>query len=467
MIGLLKPWVGHRIENAALRRRNRPLTQAPQTYQEAMLQRMALLLRALTPQPSEMVVQEIERLDPLDTEHGTWRIALEGGGTPRFTPGDMVYLRWQSDPREVENLLQRLKAAGDRPVRLLTAGSRYLPSRLVSITLREALTRYVEIQEASPALLRRAGLEEMAAHNEAEEEKHHQFHEEIEQSGVAWHEHPDLNPYRVYVPAVLDTMEPSPPSPKELVALQGRIDARPYTISSFQSLPGDRFRAEITVSQVDKTLTRPDGSRIEIPARGSTYFSRLEPGDTVYGWILPEMHRFPCDLGRNVPTIVVSTGSGISAPLSLLRSELVAGDEGSRKADGRHHRAGAESGPIWLVYGIRSWERKSLYGKELERLRREGAIARLDVAESRPAPGTKPPRRVQNLLWEERAEVAHWLREGAHIYLSGRLSMGREVGYVLADILMDQGLAADRAAADATIEEWAKSLRLQASVSGV
>ncbi len=445
-IRLAGTWLDHRVKNTSLKLRNRPLSRPPQGYREAMDHRLGGLIRALTPRPGTLTLLERERLDPADPDHGTWRLSLEGDWNPSFVPGDMIYLRWKSPPAEVERVIELLDADGETKLRLLTAGSKYLPSSVVSCTLREALTTHVETQEASTALLRRAGLEHMARHNEKLEEEHQRFHAEVEKSGVAWHEHPEFNPYRVHVPSLLAEMGAHAPRPEQFVYLQERSYPRPYTISAFDRLGKDGFRAEITVSQVSKNVRKPDGGELSVPARGSSYLSSLEPGTTLDGWVLPEMHHFPSSLGRSVPTIVICTGSGISGIRALLR-------------------AGYDGGALWLIYGVRSWEKKHLYGPELERLHAKGTITRLDVAESRPAEGTG--RHVQDILWDAREDVAEWLKRGAHLYMSGRLSMGREAGYVIRDIAIDQGLVDSETDADALIEKWAKELRLQASVSGV
>jgi hypothetical protein len=95
------------------------------------------------------------------------------------------------------------------------------------------------------------------------------------------------------------------------------------------------------------------------------------------------------------------------------------------------------------------------------------AITRLDVATSRPLPGEGPRRRVQHVIREERATVAQWTRDGAHVYLSGRLSMGREVGELFVELLESEGFAENAEGARALLDRWRTELRFQASVSGV
>lgn len=459
--------IAARVGNAGLRvRSRRPGTRPPQTSEEALRRRLAWLIRELARTPAEFRVVANDRLDPDDPDHATRRLVFEtvdpGSADDRYLahvmPGDLLYLLWRNPADEVDALLDRLAAPGERRVELFTAGSAYMPPVRVSTNLRDALERYVDLAELSPAVLERAGLSAMAEHNRVEEAKHRAFHREYRRytrrlaRGAFEPEpdHPLLDPYRVELLSLLDGPRRHRPGldVDELVARLGRSYGRQYTMSDWHELPDGRRQCEITVSQVTKEVSLPDGSRATRPGRSSSFLSSLSPGATVSGWVLPEIHYFPAVLDRCVPTIAVATGSGISGLLAYLRSD----------------RAG---GPVWGVYGVRRWETKHLYGPELEAFRDTGALSRLDVAASRPGPGEGPARRVQRLLWDERARVADWLRGGAHVFLCGRLSMGREVRETLLRILVDQGLEADETSARETMHAWDRSLRFQASVSGV
>ena len=231
----------HAAMNTKMLRKNPPVEGIPSTLEEAEKQRMGLILNAVNREPARLRVVEHERLDPLDPEHGTWRIAFEGEGRAEAVPG--------------------------------------------------------------------------------------------EKKGE---EHPPYNPYRVYLPSLLESLPGSSPaggmSARRLVGLQDRMFPRPYTMARFETLEsgsGGAFRAEITVSQVDKEMHEPDGTKVLRPARSSGFLSSLKAGDELSGWVLPEMHHFPTTLGRDVPLIVVVTGSGISGLMSLLRGGYTGGPSGS------------------------------------------------------------------------------------------------------------------------------------------
>lgn len=436
----------HHLGSALMRARYLGHTKPVHTFADALASRTKQMLNTLARPMQGFVLISTRRLDPDDATHGTWNLVFEGQGRPAYAPGDMAYLSWRNPPEQVQNLLDLYGESGDRVVRTTTYSSIYIPSRFETMSLREALSRRIDLHEASNRLLRGAGFRAFLRHNRVQDKRHRRFHQQTAKDGGLLVTHPHFDYRKVSLPALLSSLERRPRL-ATLVRSQDRISARPYTMSGFQQLSGDRFRFEITVSQVEKPIFVTATERQSAPARGSQFFTTLVPGETVEGWILPEVHRFP-SLGRTVPLIALCTGSGISSVLSLLRS-------------------GAETGPLWVIYGVRSWKKKHLYGPELQTFIDQEKISRLDVATSRPQDGEGPPLRVQGLLWQHRATVADQIRSGAHFYLCGRLSMGTEVAQTLEKILVDQGLAATPEAAHATLVEWHGNLRFQASVSGV
>ena len=102
----------HAAMNTKMLRKNPAVEGIPSTLEEAKKQQMGLILDAVNREPARLRVVEHERLDPLDPEHGTWRIAFEGEGRAEAVPGDMLYLeRWNHD-EDVEAMLDRLKVRG-------------------------------------------------------------------------------------------------------------------------------------------------------------------------------------------------------------------------------------------------------------------------------------------------------------------------------------------------------------------
>jgi len=91
----------------------------------------------------------------------------------------------------------------------------------------------------------------------------------------------------------------------------------------------------------------------------------------------------------------------------------------------RHREALGHRGPNWLFFGDRNGTTDFLYRDELEQLRADGVLTRLDTAFSR-----DQDRRVyvQDRMREHGAELWRWLEDGARFYVCGdRLHMARDV----------------------------------------
>lgn len=107
--------------------------------------------------------------------------------------------------------------------------------------------------------------------------------------------------------------------------------------------------------------------------------------------------------------IMVGPGTGIAPFRGFLRDRALRGDDG----------------PNWLFFGDRNAATDFLYREELEALRDDGVLTRLDTAFSR-----DQDRRVyvQDRMREQGAELWRWLEDGAHFYVCGdRVHMARDV----------------------------------------
>jgi sulfite reductase (NADPH) flavoprotein alpha-component len=103
-----------------------------------------------------------------------------------------------------------------------------------------------------------------------------------------------------------------------------------------------------------------------------------------------------------------------------------------------HHRALAgHPGRNWLFFGDRNADTDFLYRDELEGLRRDGVLTRLDTAFSR-----DQDRRiyVQDRMREHGAELWRWLEGGAHVYVCGdRVHMAKDVEATLLHVAERHG----------------------------
>jgi sulfite reductase (NADPH) flavoprotein alpha-component len=184
------------------------------------------------------------------------------------------------------------------------------------------------------------------------------------------------------------------PGAAEFVKLLAKLQPRLYSISS--SLRAFPNQVHLTVGIV----------RYETNGRArkglcSTFLAdRVEPsGGTVPVFVQPS-HGFKLPKDPATPIIMVGPGTGI-APFRAFLHE---------------RKATAAPGKNWLFFGDQQSTCDFLYRDELDSLKNDGYLARLDTAFSR---DQKEKIYVQNRMLENAAELFSWLENGAHFYVCG------------------------------------------------
>jgi sulfite reductase alpha subunit-like flavoprotein len=202
-----------------------------------------------------------------------------------------------------------------------------------------------------------------------------------------------------------------------------RLRPRLYSISS--SPLTDPRLVSLTVSVV-RYENRHGHSRKGV---ASTFLADAESGSPVPVFVQRAPHfRPPADPAT--PMVMVGPGTGVAPFVGFL-------DE--RRALG--HRA-----PNWLFFGEQRRATDFYYRDELDSLRADGTLTRLDTAFSR---DQRAKIYVQDRMREHGAHLWSWLQDGAHFYVCGDASrMAKDVDRALRDIAVAHGgLAQDAAAA--------------------
>ncbi|MFD6278014.1 molybdopterin-dependent oxidoreductase [Streptomyces sp. NPDC060209] len=201
-----------------------------------------------------------------------------------------------------------------------------------------------------------------------------------------------------------------------------RLRPRLYSISS--SPLTDPGLVRLTVSVV-RYENRHGAVRKGV---ASTFLADAEAGSPVPLFVQRAPHfRPPADPAT--PTIMVGPGTGVAPFVGFL-------DE--RRALG--HRAAN-----WLFFGEQREATDFYYRDELDSLRRDGTLTRLDTAFSR---DQRAKIYVQDRMREHGAQLWSWLQEGAHFYVCGDASrMAKDVDRALRDIAVAHGGLQEDAAA--------------------
>ncbi|MDF6022416.1 bifunctional nitrate reductase/sulfite reductase flavoprotein subunit alpha [Streptomyces sp. JH34] len=193
-----------------------------------------------------------------------------------------------------------------------------------------------------------------------------------------------------------------------------RLRPRLYSISS--SPLTDPGLVSLTVSVV-RYENRRGAVRKGV---ASTFLADADAGSPVPVFVQSAPHfRPPADPAT--PMVMVGPGTGVAPFVGFL-------DE--RRALG--HRAAN-----WLFFGEQRRATDFYYREELDSLRRDGTLTRLDTAFSR---DQRAKVYVQDRMREHGAQLWSWLQEGAHFYVCGDASrMAKDVDRALRDIAVAHG----------------------------
>lgn len=202
-------------------------------------------------------------------------------------------------------------------------------------------------------------------------------------------------------------------SAPELLGMLKRLQPRLYSIaSSPKAHPGE---VHLTVSAV-----RYNNGRRQRKGVSSTFLADRAEGVSVPVFVQKSAHFRPPRHG-DTPMIMVGPGTGVAPFRGFLHE---------RQARG-------ESGRNWLFFGEQHADTDFYYRDELEAMRKDGALSRLDVAFSR---DQSEKIYVQDRMREHGEELFRWIEEGAHFYVCGDANrMAKDVDAALKSVVAAHG----------------------------
>jgi sulfite reductase (NADPH) flavoprotein alpha-component len=116
----------------------------------------------------------------------------------------------------------------------------------------------------------------------------------------------------------------------------------------------------------------------------------------------------------------------------------------------QERRAQGARGKNWLFFGEQRCPADFLYRDELEAMRKEGLLTRLDTAFSRDQPEKIY---VQHRMRQHAHDLFAWLEEGAYFYVCGDASrMAKDVDATLQEIIQTAGARTPVQAADDVLQ---------------
>ncbi|WP_395068219.1 molybdopterin-dependent oxidoreductase [Paraburkholderia silvatlantica] len=316
-----------------------------------------------------------------------------------YEAGDALGVWPTNCPALVEELLDLTRLGADTPVAVSGHGE---------MRLGEALGKHYEIARPSPDALafiasrtRSRGLAEMLDESRKGDLRNWLWGQQL---ADVLHEYP------------VDLSAP------ELLAMLKRLQPRLYSISS--SPKAHAGEVHLTVSAV-----RYSNGRRERKGVASTFLADRAQEGSVPVFVQKSTHFRPPRNG-DAPMIMVGPGTGVAPFRAFLHERQARGDTGRN----------------WLFFGEQHAATDFYYRDELEQMRKDGHLERLDLAFSR---DQSEKVYVQDRMREQGAQLWAWLQEGAHLYVCGDASrMAKDVDAALREVVAGHGGMSAEAAHD-------------------
>ncbi|WP_224044301.1 bifunctional nitrate reductase/sulfite reductase flavoprotein subunit alpha [Paraburkholderia unamae] len=307
-----------------------------------------------------------------------------------YEAGDALGVWPTNCPALVDELLGLTRLAADTPVAVSGQGE---------MRLGEALSKHFEIARPSPDALafiakrtRSGGLTDLLDEARKGDLRNWLWGQQL---ADVLHEYP------------VDLSAP------ELLGMLKRLQPRLYSISS--SPKAHAGEVHLTVSAV-----RYNNGRRERKGVASTFLADRALEGSVPVFVQKSTHFRPPRSG-DTPMIMVGPGTGVAPFRAFLHERRARGDTGRN----------------WLFFGEQHAATDFYYRDELETMRKDGHLDRLDLAFSR---DQSEKVYVQDRMREQGAQLWAWLQEGAHLYVCGDASrMAKDVDAALREVVCSHG----------------------------
>ncbi|MFC9225302.1 bifunctional cytochrome P450/NADPH--P450 reductase [Streptomyces hygroscopicus] len=352
------------------------------------------------------------------------RLALPEGMT--YRTADHLTVLPANDPALVERAARILRVGLDT-VLAISANRPHRGGIAVDrpVTVRELLTRYVELQDRptagqlavlaglNPCPPERKTLEALAGDAEALAADHRTLLDVIE-------DNPALGESLTW-PVLLELLPP--------------IRPRHYSVSS--SPANDPHHVDLMVSLLQAPARSGRG---DFRGTGSGYLHTVRAGDTVYARIQPCRESFRISHDAQTPVIMVSAGTGLAPFRGAVADRLALAVNDTKLA------------PALCYFGCDAPDADYLHAAELRTAELAGAVRMRPAFSAAPVDGQKY---VQHRIAAEADEVWELLGAGARVYVCGD---GGRMAPGVRDTFRAMYLERTPGADAATAAEWLDSL---------
>jgi sulfite reductase (NADPH) flavoprotein alpha-component len=351
------------------------------------------------------------RLNKAGSNKETWHIDLDLGETGiDYAVGDSLGVFPRNDPALVDAVIAAIGAPPDFPI--------------ADRSLRDVLTDDSSLGIAPDMLF------ELISYITGGERRQ-------KAKDLARGADPDGDAATLDVLAALQKFPGIRPDPEAFIESLDPLQPRLYSIaSSPKTAPR---RVALTVDTVRYAI----GERPRVGVASTFFAERIAPGTKLKAYA-QKAQGFGLPGDHAAPIIMIGPGTGIAPFRAFLHERMAV------KAPGRN----------WLFFGHQRRDYDFFYEDELAALKATGFLSRLSLAWSR-----DDERRfyVQDRMREVGRDLWSWIAEGAHLYVCGAITMGKDVERALLDVISAHG-ARSAEQATAFLAELKKAGRYQTDV---
>jgi sulfite reductase (NADPH) flavoprotein alpha-component len=324
-----------------------------------------------------------------DTRH--FELDLTGWGL-NYEVGDSMTVWPTNDPALADEIIKMIGANGDEPVKS--------PTR--ETTLREALLKDCRITQTTPKFLK--AIAERAVNGAP-----------LLTELLTPERKEDLDKY-LWGMEVIDFLIEHPSikwTPQELIDTLAKLMPRMYSISSSLKAHPNQVHFTIDVVHYESRGRKRKGVC-------STFLAERAEKTTVP--VFPNTSKFRLPEDSNTPILMVGPGTGIAPFRAFLQERQATGAKGKN----------------WLFFGSQHAHCNYFYKDELEKMKTDGFLTRLDCAWSR---DQTDKAYVQHRMLHCGAEIWKWLEaENGQFFVCGDARrMAKDVDAALRTIIQEQG----------------------------
>jgi sulfite reductase (NADPH) flavoprotein alpha-component len=361
--------------------------------------------------PAEIAFLSRTRLNKAGSRKETWHIELDLAASGiQYEVGDSLGIVPSNHPALVDAVIAAIGAPPDFPI--------------ADRSLREVLSENSSLGVAPDMLF------ELISYITGGERRQ-------KAKDLARGADPDGDAATLDVLAALEKFPGIRPDPEAFIESLDPLQPRLYSIACSPKI--EARRVALTVDAVRYT----SGDRRRFGVASTFLAERIAPGAKFKAYI-QKAQSFALPPDPSVPIVMIGPGTGI-APFRAFLHERMA-----TKASGRN----------WLFFGHQRRDCDFFYEDELTGMNATGFLTHLSLAWSRD--GVRKIY-VQDRMREAGREFWSWIAAGAHIYVCGAITMGKDVERALLDIIAEHG-ARSLEQASIFLAELKKSARYQTDV---